>query len=141
MLAARLNYMAQDYPAIQFATKEICRKMACLTDEDFQNIKKLARFMIGMETVKWQYELQHEREALKVEAFAEATGQAVAKAAGPRQVECDGSGRWSKASIISLTEISGSEVCHTSGFQAWFSPGPTIWHAGDGIRQQSLETV
>ena len=28
MLAARLNFMAQDNPAIQYAAKEICRNMA-----------------------------------------------------------------------------------------------------------------
>ena len=44
--------------------------MACPT-EDFQNIKKLARFLIGVETVKWQYEWQDEREALKIQAFAD----------------------------------------------------------------------
>ena len=71
MLAARFNYMAQDNPAIQFAAKEVRRKMACPTEEDFQNIKKLARFLVGVETVKWQYEWQDEREASKIEAFAD----------------------------------------------------------------------
>ena len=71
MLAARLNYMAQDNPAIQFAAKEVCRKIACPSAEDFQNIKKLARFLIGVETVKWQYEWRDERETLKIDAFAD----------------------------------------------------------------------
>ena len=34
MLAARLNYMAQDDPTIQYSAREICRKMANPTSQD-----------------------------------------------------------------------------------------------------------
>ena len=66
MLAARLNYMGQDNPSIQFAAKEICRKMACPTVGDFARVKKLVRFVLGVEAVKWEYPWQDEVATLKV---------------------------------------------------------------------------
>ena len=40
MLAARLNFMAQDNPMVQYPAKEVCRAMAKPTEKDFQKIKK-----------------------------------------------------------------------------------------------------
>ena len=55
MLAARLNFMAQDNPAIQYAAKEICRNMARPESAHFARIKKLARFLLGVERSRWEY--------------------------------------------------------------------------------------
>lgn len=62
MLAARLNCIAQDDPSIQYAAKEVCRKMAQPHVGDFQRIKKLVRFMKGIDFVKWEYRWQEEEE-------------------------------------------------------------------------------
>ena len=61
-LAARLNFMAQDDLSLQFAAKEVCRRMSCPTDRDYSHVKKLARFLIGTATVVWDYEWQQECE-------------------------------------------------------------------------------
>ena len=70
-LAARVNYIAQDNPCVQFAAKEICRSMAKPLLEDFQKVKKLARFMIGMKVVQFDYACQDEDEAIKLEIFVD----------------------------------------------------------------------
>ena len=74
MLAARLNYMGQDNPAIQFAAKEICRKMANPTSQDFANVKKLVRFILGVEAVKWEYPWQDVVSTLRVMADSDWAG-------------------------------------------------------------------
>ena len=66
MLAARLNYIAQDDPTIQFAAKALCRKMSSPTTQDFSKLKKLVRFLVGVEEVLWEYPWQNEREATAI---------------------------------------------------------------------------
>ena len=63
MMAARLNFMAQDNPAIQFAAKEACRKMSSPEVSDFVKLKNLARFVAGVLTVEWEYPWQSEEES------------------------------------------------------------------------------
>ncbi len=46
-LVARANYLAQDRPDIQFATKEICRSMADPVQKDWCKLKRLIRYMKG----------------------------------------------------------------------------------------------
>jgi hypothetical protein len=57
-LAARLNYLAQDSPDVQFAAKEICRDMACPSQASWKKLKVLARFLLERETVVWQFAWQ-----------------------------------------------------------------------------------
>ena len=71
MLAARLNYLAQDNPTVQYAAKEICRKMACPGTEDFLKVKKLVRFMVGVLNVKWTYPWQDEKEATQLKVYVD----------------------------------------------------------------------
>ena len=71
MLAARLNYVAQDCPPIQFAAKEICRRMAAPTERDFMAIKRLTRFMAGLSSVEWEFPWQSECEAATVRVFTD----------------------------------------------------------------------
>ena len=63
VFAARLNYITQDDPTVQFAAKELCRKMSSATNQDFSKLKKLVRFLVGVEEVLWEYLWQNEREA------------------------------------------------------------------------------
>ena len=71
MLAAKLNYMDEDNPAIQFAAKEICRKMAAPVDTDFSRVKKLARFLVGICAARWSYPWQCEEDAGVLRVFAD----------------------------------------------------------------------
>ena len=71
MLAARMNYMAQDNPAIQYAAKEVCRKMARPKIKDFSELKKLARFILGVKVVKWDFPWQSEIEAMDMKVYAD----------------------------------------------------------------------
>ncbi len=47
-LAARANYLAQDRPDIQFAVKEIARRMATPRMNDWLLLKRLARYLVGV---------------------------------------------------------------------------------------------
>ncbi len=46
-LAARANYLAQDRPDIQYAVKEIARRMSTPRINDWLLLKRLARYLIG----------------------------------------------------------------------------------------------
>ena len=55
MLAARLSFMAQDNPATQCAAKAICRNVARKETTHFAKIKKLARFLLGVEVARREH--------------------------------------------------------------------------------------
>ena len=44
-VAARLNYRAPDRGDIQFAVKEICRRMSAPTWRDWSRLKRVARYL------------------------------------------------------------------------------------------------
>ena len=46
-IAARANYLGQDRADIQFAVKEICKKMSAPCEGDNSKIKRLARYLKG----------------------------------------------------------------------------------------------
>ena len=46
-LAARANFLAQDRPDIQYAVKEIARRMSTPSEDDWILIKRLARYLVG----------------------------------------------------------------------------------------------
>ena len=45
-LAARANYLAQDIPDIQHATKELCREMSNPTARSWNGLKRLGRYLV-----------------------------------------------------------------------------------------------
>ncbi len=57
-LAARANYLAQDRPDLQYAVKEIARRMARPTGSDWVLLKRLARYLLhaprGIFRYYWQ---------------------------------------------------------------------------------------
>ena len=71
MLAARLNFMAQDNPMLQYPAKEVCRFMSDPKSADFVTIKRLVRFLKGLGVVKLHYELQEEHEAQRIAVFVD----------------------------------------------------------------------
>jgi hypothetical protein len=65
-IAARMNYLAQDCPDIQFATKEVCREMAKPTFGSWAKAKRVARYLLERETVVFEFKWQYEEPGLKV---------------------------------------------------------------------------
>ena len=59
-LAARLNFMSQDCPDLQFPIKPCSREMAKPTRESWRHLKKVARYLRNVERVVWTFELQEE---------------------------------------------------------------------------------
>ena len=53
--AARLNYLGQDRPDVQFCTKEICQRMSKPTVGGRIRIKRVVRYLVGAEEVVWTY--------------------------------------------------------------------------------------
>ena len=54
-LVARANYLAQDRADLQYAVKELSRRMSAPTDIDWMAMKRLARYLLGMPRVISKY--------------------------------------------------------------------------------------
>ena len=54
-VAARMNYMAQDCPDIQFATKEVCRGMSKPTFGSWAKAKRLARYLLERKAAVFEF--------------------------------------------------------------------------------------
>ena len=65
-IAARLNYMAADMPDIQYACKEVCRDMSAPTSRSWGKLKKIGRYLVGRQTVVWEYPWKHDVGGWKV---------------------------------------------------------------------------
>ena len=46
-VAARINYLAMDRPDLQFAAKNLCRKMANPEPSDWDKARRIARYIKG----------------------------------------------------------------------------------------------
>ena len=57
-LSARVNYLAQDRPDIQFAGKEICRFMQSPKSSDWMKLKKLGRYLRGKMRLVYHFQWQ-----------------------------------------------------------------------------------
>jgi hypothetical protein len=58
--AARANYLSLDRADIAFATKELCRRMACPTRKDFEPLVRVARYLKGAPRVVYRFAWQSE---------------------------------------------------------------------------------
>ena len=58
-LAARANYLACDRMDIQFAVKELCRKMSNPTVGDRRRLKRFARYLVGSPRVVSEFAFQY----------------------------------------------------------------------------------
>ena len=54
-VAARLNYYALDRPDLQYAVKELMRKMACPTEGDLVRLKRVGRYLLSAPRVAMHY--------------------------------------------------------------------------------------
>ena len=59
-LVMRAQYLSLDRRDIQFATKELARKMQAPTERDWQALKKLGRYLLGKPRLVWEYRDQQE---------------------------------------------------------------------------------
>ena len=50
-MAARVNYMGQDRPDLQYTARDVCTEMAKPTVVGMAKLKKVARYLVGAE--KW----------------------------------------------------------------------------------------
>ena len=57
-VAARANYLAADRPDIQYAVKEVCRKMAKPARGDWQKLVRLGRYLKGAPRCVLEYAWQ-----------------------------------------------------------------------------------
>ena len=57
-VAARANYLAVDRPDIEYAVKEICRKMANPVSGDWQKLVRLGRYLKGAPRCVLSYDWQ-----------------------------------------------------------------------------------
>ena len=55
-LSARGNYLAQDRPDINFATKELCREFSRPNRNSYQRLKRLGRYLIGKPRLVYKYD-------------------------------------------------------------------------------------
>ena len=68
-LAARANYLAQDRPDIQFAARELCRNMAVPKMDDWDNMKRLGRYLVKNPAM--QIIIEGTVEEMMVEVYAD----------------------------------------------------------------------
>ena len=61
-LVARMNYLSQDSPDLQYPSKESSREMTRPTRGAWRRLKKTVRYMLGVKAVVWQYGWQDEAE-------------------------------------------------------------------------------
>ena len=73
-VAAKLNYLSQDRPDVTFATMKLCSEMSRPDAQDWKNMKRLGRFLVGRARVGCLFEWQAHPSALHALADADWTG-------------------------------------------------------------------
>ena len=61
-VVARMNFLSQDCPDLQFPVKECSTQMANPTKGSWKSAKKIARYLVGRERVVSKYDWQDEGE-------------------------------------------------------------------------------
>ena len=67
-MVARLNYVAQDSPDLQYPAKEMSREMAKPKRGAWKRLKKVVRYLNGRKAVVWRYGYQEEVKEMTVRA-------------------------------------------------------------------------
>ena len=55
-LAARANYLSQDRPDINFATKELCREFSAPSQKSYLRLKRLVRYLVGLPRLVYKFD-------------------------------------------------------------------------------------
>ncbi len=61
-----MNYLGQDRTDIQYAVKELSRKMSCPNEDDFGKLKRVARYLKGAPRFRTIYKYQEKPECIEV---------------------------------------------------------------------------
>ena len=67
-MVARMNYLAQDSPDLQYPSKEASREMARPTQGAWKRLKKVVRYLLGRSAVTWQYCWQDEADYMSTKS-------------------------------------------------------------------------
>ena len=70
-MAARVNYMGQDRPDLQYAARDVCTEMAKPTVAGMAKLKKVARYLVGAEKLVWKMGQWEEDEDPMIEVFVD----------------------------------------------------------------------
>ena len=73
-IAARCNYLQPDRPDIQLAVKECCRLMSRPTQEKWEMLKRIGRYLTGRPRLIWKYDWQGEVDVLDLNSDANWAG-------------------------------------------------------------------
>ena len=65
-IAARANYLAADRSDIQYAVKEICKKMSAPVASDWRKLKRLAKYLVKHPRMVQKYDLQEPTDDVRV---------------------------------------------------------------------------
>jgi hypothetical protein len=65
-LVARVNFLSQDCPELQYPAKELSREMSSPKVGSWKRLKKVARFMVKRRRVVWRFEWQAEVDTVEV---------------------------------------------------------------------------
>ena len=70
-VAARANYLQADRPDVQYAVKEICRRMAKPVVSDWQKLVRLARYLEGAPRLVWVFRWQEGKDGIPPRGFSD----------------------------------------------------------------------
>ena len=57
-LAARMNFLSQDSPDLQYPIKDCSREMANPIRGSWKRMKKVARYLVGRKRIVWNFHYQ-----------------------------------------------------------------------------------
>ena len=69
---ARLNYLGQDSPDVQFPAKVLSSEMANPTTASWRRLKKVVRLLVGRKRVVWRFPWQSVEEAAQLKVITDA---------------------------------------------------------------------
>lgn len=70
-VAARSNYLVANRPDIQYAVKEVCRRMAKPVSSDWKKLVRLARYLKGAPRCVWKFEWQEASEPIPPTGYSD----------------------------------------------------------------------
>ena len=76
---ARLNFLGQDSPELQFPAKELSKEMARPTHGSWHRLKKVVRFLVGRRRVVWKFGWQEEAGSVRVFADSDWGGDQISR--------------------------------------------------------------
>ena len=121
--AATLNYMSSDRSDVQYAAKEVCKKMANPTQCSRKRLKKAGGYLAGVEKVTWVMRSWRHDDKVNVDVLVDSNW-----ASGPERKSTSGG----------MIMINGTVVQHWSRTQATRALSAVVTGATEGLGMQSM---